>query len=223
MEINTFESIHAVIFDMDGVLIDSEPIQYRLEKDLFSELGFDLSEQEHRAFLGINNFEMISSLKKRFGFTGTIEETVRELRRRYLRELKGNGIPVIDGVTQLLSSLESAGLKLALASSAPREQIDLVINQSCLGRYFSVLVSGDEVERSKPDPAVFLKAARLLNVGASACCVIEDSVNGVSAARNAGMRCVGFQNGCNGDHTLDGADWVVESMNEAGKIIITPR
>lgn len=218
-----FNPIRAVIFDMDGVLIDSEPIQHRLETVLFSELGFKLSETEHKAFLGINNFEMVSSLKARFGFAESIDQIVSEIRQRYLLELSSNGIPMIEGVTPLIDSLVSAGFKLAVASSAPKEQIDLVMKSSGLGHNFPVQVSGDEVDKSKPEPAIFLKAANLLQVGTSECCVIEDSINGVTAAKSAGMRCLGFRNPESSENSLEDADWIVDSMNDAGKIIIPHR
>jgi beta-phosphoglucomutase-like phosphatase (HAD superfamily) len=163
-----------VIFDMDGVLIDSEPHHFRIESLMFRENGIDVSREEHDGFVGTGGREMFELLKKKYGLKRTVDDLLEEERRRYLEVLKSGTIPLVPGVTELVSRLSAAGMRLAVASSAPMEQIELVMNRAIgggptLGNCFQVRVSGDDVDWGKPDPAVFLKAAGLLDIEPQDC------------------------------------------------------
>jgi HAD superfamily hydrolase (TIGR01509 family) len=158
------KNISAVIFDMDGVIIDSEPIHFKLERQMFEDLGFSLTTEEHESFLGTNGFEMFNRLKARFGFTDPVETLVEEERTRYLRELESGRIPAVPGVMELIAVLSEAGVLLAVASSAPHEQIDMVLKRYGIAQHFEVRVSGDDVPRSKPNPGIFLRTAELLRM-----------------------------------------------------------
>lgn len=218
---------------MDGVIIDSEPLHIRLEKQIFNELGISLTDAEHESFLGTSGQEMFADLKKQFGLEQAVEDLLNDERMRYIELLRAEGVPFIHGIPELIEKLHRAGFKLALASSAPHDQIDLVVNTPVgseqsdskhaeirLSTYFQTKVSGDDVERSKPDPAIFLKAAKLLAVEPEDCWVIEDSENGITAAIAAGMSCLGFENPGSPPQDLSRANHVISNINEAAAIIL---
>lgn len=217
-------SMQAVIFDMDGVIIDSEPLHFRLDRQIFNELGITLTHREYNGFLGTNGYEMFSWIIDRFGLDRSVEELVKEERRRYLDMLIEEGIPMIPGIPKLVNVLSDAGMHIAVASSAPHEQIDLVMRDSVpegdLGRFFPVRVSGDDVGRSKPDPAIFLKTAELLEIAPEDCWVIEDSENGIEAARSAGMSCIAYENPNSGLQNFSRANHRIRQISEAARFIL---
>ena len=212
--------VKAVIFDMDGVLIDSEPIHIRLERDLFVELGLEVSDEEHRGFLGLSSRDMFTRLARRHGLTTPIDAMVQDERRRYLAWLQDAPLPLVPGTDRLIRDLAAAGFVLAVASSAPREQIDLVLDRSGWSGHIAVRVSGDDVDRGKPHPEIFLEAAMLLDRSPAECTVLEDSANGVAAARAAGMRCIAFVNPNSGFQDLGAADHRVSAMDEARALLL---
>ena len=214
----------AVIFDLDGVIIDSEPLHFRLETQLFSELGITLTDAEYESFVGTAGREMFTRLKDRFDLPQSVEDMLTEGRRRYMEVLQNEGIPVIPGIPELVAALSEAGMHLAVASSAPHEQIDLVMGDSnlegSLGRFFPVRVSGDDVDRSKPHPAIFLKTAELLKIAPEDCWVIEDSENGIKSALSAGMSCIAFENPKTGFQNLSRANRQIREISDAAGIIL---
>lgn len=218
---------------MDGVLIDSEPLHIRLEKQIFKELGFTITDAEHEGFLGTSGYEMFTQLKKKFCLDQSVEDLLNDERRRYIDQLRIDGVPFVQGIPELIEKLHQSGMKLALASSAPHDQIDLVVSTqfsfeqtspeqsgNCLTDYFQVTVSGDDVERSKPDPAIFIETANLLAVEPEECWVIEDSENGITAALAAGMPTLAFENPGSPPQDLSRADHIITNMNEAAAIIL---
>ncbi len=179
----------AVIFDMDGVIIDSEPLHYRVEGQLFRELGLEIATAEHETFLGMSSADMWRRIGETRPLPRPIDELVQLERQRY-RQAAREGVPEVPGAVELIRHLAATGVPLAVASSAPLEQIRDTLKVTETEGLFRVQVSGDEVARSKPDPAIFLEAARRLGVAPGGCLVIEDSENGRTAAHAAGMRCL---------------------------------
>lgn len=214
------KDISGVIFDMDGVIIDSEPAHFRVERQMFKELGFSLTTEEQESFLGTSGFEMFHRLKEGIGFPDTVESLVEEERTRYLRELESGRIPTVPGVSDLIADLSEAGMSLAVASSAPHEQINLVLHRYNIAQHFQVRVSGDDVPRSKPDPAIFLRTAELLRMTPNECVVIEDSSAGVEASATAGMRCIAFDAPAAPSQDLSAADVRVESMEDIRRLLL---
>jgi HAD superfamily hydrolase (TIGR01509 family) len=192
--------IKAIIFDMDGVLIDSEPLHRQVEQDLFNSYGLPVGTREHLGYLGMSSHATFSGVaaahpREWAAADLSVEIAVREERRRYLHALQVQGIPFVPGSVELVCAASAAGWHVAVASSAPYEQIELVLTTAGLMDSIHCALSGDDVTNGKPHPEIFLSAAACLDVSPAECWVVEDSANGVEAARAAGMRCIGFANG----------------------------
>ncbi|TDT50372.1 HAD family hydrolase [Fonticella tunisiensis] len=206
--------LKAVIFDMDGVIVDSEPVHEKVCKRRFKELNINVTDEEYDAFVGTTNTEMWTIIKSKYNLNETVEELVSmhlEEVMEYLRESDETPIP---GIKDLLGSIKREGIKIALASSSPMENIELVLEKFGIGDYFESVISGENLERSKPAPDIFLKSAEKLGVNPENCVVIEDSHNGVKAAKAAGMKCVGFKNINSGNQDLSMADIIVYSIED---------
>lgn len=208
------ESFETVIFDMDGVIIDSEPVHMNIEQQLYSELGLDISEEEHQAFVGTSTLEMWTALVDKYSLNVSARKISEEKHKRYLHWLESaDTLPIIDGVRRLINRLSQFGITLCLASSSTGQEIDCVLTKLQLDSFFSFRVSGADLPRSKPDPMIFLKAAVQAQAPPVRCCVIEDSRNGVAAAKAAGMFCIGYQNTGSGNQDLSKADVVIDDFN----------
>lgn len=204
-----------VIFDMDGVIIDSEPIHQECERRVFALLGIRVSEEEHDALIGTTDKTMWERLGKAHDLpikAGEIIELKKSLYMEYLK--RDTHLKPIIGVTDLIVSLAKNGFTLALASSSPRQQIDYILERFDMKDFFMTTVSGEEVENGKPDPDIFLKAASRAGVKPHVCTVIEDSFNGITAAKKAGMKSIGFINPASGSQDLIGADLMIRSFQE---------
>lgn len=203
----------AVIFDMDGVIIDSEPLHKKLDDDLLAEYGIKISEEEQLGFIGVTTGYKWAVIKEKYNLTDSLEELVKKDRNLYLTSLKkSRDIKPIEGVNGLIKFLYEKKLKLAVASSSPMNVIKIVIRKFELEKYFSRIVTGDDVENSKPAPDIFIEAARLLNIKPDNCIVVEDSQNGVEASKRAGMCCMAFRNLNSGKQQLEKADFICNSF-----------
>jgi HAD superfamily hydrolase (TIGR01509 family) len=205
----------AAIFDMDGLLIDSEPLWRQAEKAMFGELGIELTEQMCHETIGLRPDEAVAYWYARFPWAG---QDCREVACRLVDSVKGlvsrQGKP-LDGVPGALTLLRDAGLPLGLASSSPVDLIDAVLSRLQLHDYFSVACSAVEEERGKPDPAVYLTAAAGLGVAPAECVAFEDSVPGMRAALSAGMTAVVVPAGEHyHDPDFDAADIKLRSLRE---------
>jgi HAD superfamily hydrolase (TIGR01509 family) len=205
--------LKAVIFDMDGVLVDSEPFHQEAERQLHRMLGIVVPDEMFMKFVGLSMVKMWEILKAEYQLEQPVTELLKldsQFRRKYFLDLPA--IPVIEGVWELLITLTARGVPIALASSTEKGIIQNILHTSKLEKFFKVLVSGEEVAQGKPAPDVFLKAAELIDVKPQECMVIEDSRNGVIAAKRAGMYCVGFQNPESGNQDLSAADKIVKKI-----------
>ncbi|AEF16185.1 HAD-superfamily hydrolase, subfamily IA, variant 3 [Thermoanaerobacterium xylanolyticum LX-11] len=206
----------AVIFDMDGVLIDSETLHIQLEEDIFKEIGANISFEEHISFVGTTSHYMWEYVKNKCNVPFTVEELVEMDRKRYFDYISkhDDAVKPIVGVDELVKELHKRNMRLAVASSSPIDVIEIVVKRLKLENYFDELVSGDFVKRSKPYPDIFLYAAEKLNVAPERCIVIEDSNKGVLAAKSAGMKVVGFINPNSGNQDISMADMEIRSFSE---------
>ncbi len=207
--------LECVIFDMDGVIIDSQGAYFEIERKLFRDLGINVSDEEHHSFVGIPIGKMWSHLKGKHGFDGQVGDLVEMEMRIYTEYLLSDNCPgLIPGVAKLVKDLFRNSARIAVASSSSRKAIEIVLRISHLERFFSATVSGDEVKNGKPAPDIFVYAASILGVEPGECIVIEDSKSGVQAARSAGMSCVGFHNPNSGKQDLSFAHMVIDSFFE---------
>jgi beta-phosphoglucomutase family hydrolase len=205
----------AVIFDMDGVIIDSEPIYFEAGDKLFRYLGLDVSEEEHHSYVGIRSKDMWSHIRNKYKIDLSTEELVEMEMNIYIDYLlsKKDEKP-IPGVVELIEDLYKNNIDLALASSSSIKSIKIVLDMFNLEKFFKIIVNGYEVENGKPAPDIFVYAAKRLGVQPEGCIVIEDSKNGIEAAKSAGMKCVGFKNLNSGKQDLSSADMVIDSFSQ---------
>jgi len=206
--------IKAVIFDMDGVIIDSEPIHFESDKMTMKFYEKEISDEELNNYVGVSNQEMWGELREKYKLIASIEELL-EKQFYFKKSLIGNTkLETISGIRELLNDLKNSGIRIGLASSSSKEFIELILNNLEVKEYFEVIISGDDVQKSKPAPDIFLKAAKALNVEPMNCLVIEDSAHGVKAAKLANMKCIGFSNPNSGNQDLSLADAIVLSIKE---------
>jgi sugar-phosphatase len=182
--------MQAAVFDMDGVLIDSEPLWRRAERAAFARVGLDLSDSDCRQTMGLRSDEVVDLWYRRRPWSGVgLDEVVRDMEGRVANLVRSEGRP-LPGVECAIDELRRAGIRLALASSSDRELIRVVLATLGLEDSFEVVCSAVDEDRGKPDPAVYLSAIRGLGVAAAECVAFEDSVAGVASAASAGLRVI---------------------------------
>jgi HAD superfamily hydrolase (TIGR01509 family) len=186
--------LKAVIFDMDGVLVDSEPWHYKIEKVLYEKLGLNVPEEVHQTYLGTAGDFMYGDLKSRYNLKQSVEDLLRwddEYRIEYFDGI--DGLSANEGVERLLKELKDNGIKTAVATSSTPGIVDVILRKSNLISYFDHVVTTEHAGKSKPEPDVYILAAKKLGVNSVDSIVIEDSVNGIKAAKGAEMFCVAYQ------------------------------
>lgn len=207
--------IKTVIFDMDGVIVDTEPVHKYAYDQHFKELNIDVSEEMYASFTGNSTRNVFQKLKAHFDLNHDVEELI--LRKRHLFNEAFDTKPdleLIEGVLDLIKNLHANEIQLILASSASNSTINRVFNRFNLNQYFTHKVSGEDFPKSKPDPAIFLYAASLSEAPKENCIVIEDSTNGVKAAKAAGIYCVGYDSINSKHQDLSQADEVISDFKE---------
>jgi beta-phosphoglucomutase len=208
----------AVIFDMDGVLVDSYAPHFESWRRLYNELGIEYSEVAFAADFGQTSRDI---LRRRLHEDLT-EARFREIDDRkegYYREIIREKFPAMNGADDLIEALAGDGFRLAVGSSGPPENVELAIEKLRSGRLISAKVTGADVTRGKPDPQVFLMAAERLGVPPASCVVIEDAVHGVEAAKRADMAAIALT-GTSTYAELGSADLIVESLRELSPVTI---
>ncbi len=204
--------IKAVIFDMDGVIVDSEPIMDIVLIQFFDEMNTEFDKNIAKDFRGGSSEAFWGELKRIYSLPESVNYYVNERLKRTIEYYKNNGVKLIDNVIDLIEEFKSINLKIALATSAAHERMQVTLDILNLEKYFDILVSSRFIKNAKPDPEIFLYACNSLNILPDSCVVIEDSGNGIAAAKKAGMFCVGFD--MYGDQDLSGADIVVQDFKE---------
>ena len=213
--------IQTVIFDMDGVIIDSEPVYFKIDKQMFEELNIAVSFEEHCTYVGTSSQNMWDTIIKKHGLPDHPGELMRKEYNLYMDYLvSAKNLQPIDGVMELINDLHENNFKLILASSSRMETIDIILKKFKLSDLFIARVSGSELAHSKPHPEIFLRSAQLVGSEPKECIVIEDSKNGVAAAKAAGMKCIGFLNPSSGDQDLKTADMMIRSFKELNAGVI---
>ena len=207
--------IKAIIFDMDGVLVDSEPFHVEIEKRQFELNHLSISEEEHHQFMGVATDVMLREIAKRHLLTLPVETLIEQNKLntiQYFTELKE--IQAMPGLIDLLEILIRKNIPMAVASSSFPEIIEIILMRTGLRKYFQAVVSSQEAGKSKPEPDVFLLAAQRLGIKPEDCLVIEDSDNGIRAAKAAGMRCIAFEGPGANPANQKQADAVIKSFDQ---------
>jgi beta-phosphoglucomutase family hydrolase len=203
----------AIIFDMDGVIVDSEPLHYESEKKILARLGYDFPRELHRKYIGYaNEYNFWRDLQKEYGISLNIQTLMLEKRDYFLKHL--SHITLIKPAFTLLERLTKAGVPVALASSSSMEFITAILEKFDLTHFFSVIQSGDDLKNGKPAPDIFLIAAKKINIKPEHCIVIEDSLNGVKAGHTAGMTVIAVPNEYTKMLDFSLADYQLSSLDQ---------
>lgn len=207
--------IKTVIFDMDGVIVDTEPVHHFAYNQLFKQLQIEISPALYASFTGNSTKNIFEKLKTEFKLTQDVE-TLVNLKRELFNDAFDHkeDLYLLDGVEQLIQELHSEGMQLILASSSATVTINRIFNRFNLFRYFSHIVSGEDFPKSKPHPAIFLKAVELSKVSELECIVIEDSTNGILAAKAAGIYCIGYDSVNSKLQDYSSADQIITNFRE---------
>ena len=203
-----------IIFDMDGVLLDSEPMHQEIIYETFQLKGIPFDKAYIQTLTGMSAFPMWEKVKRDAQRSESVEELIKFHRDYLFKRLPEVKVPLVPHVKEVLEKFKNEGKHLSLASSSARKLIDIFTQQTNIAHYFEVIMSGDDVQYSKPNPEIFLKVAQWYHLPATQFTVIEDSTNGVKAAKSAGMQCIGFQNPLSGGQDLSQADLLIHSMQE---------
>lgn len=212
-----------VIFDMDGVLVNSERMHFQaLNRTLARATGRTMDWNYYSQFVGSTMAHMWQVLDHDFELQGNLAAMDRAYAADKAYFLAQDGHMPVPGAPALVRALHAAGCPLAVASSSPMFEIQAVVQAFGLTQCFDVLVTGADLARPKPAPDIFLHTAKLLGAAPSDCRVIEDSANGVRAAKAAGMYCIGFVNPDSGAQDLSPADIRVDHMADCLPLLTAP-
>ena len=205
----------AVIFDMDGVLIDTEPLNESHMVIFLKRHGIDLDVAYLQQFRGVHAKLIWTQLIKDFKLKTPLEEIIADVRKSYLEYLFSlEKLEPNEGVTKFIKDLKKQNYTLSVASSAYHKRIYKLLNVCNLTKMFDVIVSGDHVEHGKPDPEIYLKTAQLLKRDPSDCIVFEDATNGVRSAKAAGMKVIGYRGAEHNTQDLSQADTRINSFTD---------
>src|SRR5437870_13216873 len=181
------QPLRAVIFDLDGILADSEPWWNEIDSKLLAEYGVIYRGEYHREVLGVSYRLAVEFYKKAFGLSASIEELMRR-RGEIATEFFANRVGLFPSTKRTLERLRDMKVRLAIATSSVSASARPFLDRHGLTPFFDGIVTGDEIERGKPDPDIYLRAAKKLGIGADVCLAIEDALSGITAGKAAGMR-----------------------------------
>lgn len=210
----------AIVFDMDGVLIDSQPLHYEIDIAVLKACNYPATLETVTPYTGQSNPDRWPKYKESLSLPQSVDELINMQIRIQTEIFTKANLPPIDGVTALLQFLNSLNIPCAVASSSSQELISLVLEKCEIGQYFTYLVSGEDVKHGKPAPDIYLKAAKALNLPPENCIAIEDSPIGIQAAKNAGFTCIGYKNPSTYGQDFTFADYVVSHYDECHEIIM---
>jgi HAD superfamily hydrolase (TIGR01509 family) len=209
---STAKRLEAVLFDMDGVIIDSEPLWTEAEIQFLARRNLSYSPQLKAVLMGRDSREAVGILIEHYNLSESVDDVIEE-RNELVAGLFRELLQPMPYALDLVKSVRYSGVKTSMASSSPKRLIELVVDKFSIAGLFDLVLSGDQVARGKPAPDIYLTAARKLGVIPDNCLVIEDAPNGVAAAKAAGMRCLAISTSTNAAD-LAMADKVVRSFAE---------
>ncbi len=213
------ETISCVIFDMDGVIVNTEPLHKKAYFKTFKSLNLEVSDVLYHSLTGSSTINAMQKLVQHYDLNENPELLVLK-KRNFFNDLfkTDEDLKLIEGVEDIIKYFHEKGVTLVLASSASHSTINQVFERFNLDKYFIGKLSGADLKKSKPHPEIFEKAAELANTPRNKCIVIEDSDNGVIAANSAGIFCVGYRSEHSKMQTLKIADLVIEDFEELKEI-----
>ena len=207
--------IHTVIFDMDGVIVDTEPVHRYAYFKHFEELNISVTEPLFASLTGNSTRNVFQKLKELFTLPYEVEDLIQRKRTLFNDAFDTKtDLYLLEGVEELIKDLHHNGIQLILASSASKVTIDRVFKRFQLNQYFTDIVSGEDFPKSKPHPAIFEHAASLSKAPINECIVIEDSSNGVEASVAAGIFCIGYNSEHSKLQDLSKAQLIINHFNE---------
>ena len=201
----------AVIFDVDGVIVDSEPIHIEAEKKTLLKHGVRITTEELRTYTGTTSDFEFNDLIRKYKLNTTAKALFDEKEVIMFRLLE-EGFEPTKGVLDLIKNLKQEGFKLGIATSGHRKLAYYYLSTLGIESFFDTVVCAEDITHSKPDPEIFLKAAQGLGVKPEDCVVIEDAKLGIEGALKAGMKCIGYSNPHSGNQDLSKADWIVSDF-----------
>ena len=207
--------VKTVIFDMDGVIVDTEPVHHFAYQQHFKELNITVTDEIYAGFTGNSTRNVFQKLKELYQLEHEVEDLI--LKKRYFFNNAFDSKPdlyLIDGVEDLIKDLFANGFQLIVASSASKSTINRVFTRFDLHQYFTHIVSGEDFPKSKPHPAIFEHAASLSIHPKENCIIIEDSTNGIVAAKGAGIFCIGYNSENSKNQDLSLADLIINDFSE---------
>lgn len=204
----------AIIFDMDGVLINTEPLHYKCWKEVLKEDGINLEYDVYKACIGATREVLLDIIKNHYGKVyEDPDEVMNRMKQKKMQFIEKDGFPMLSGLKESIEALHDAGYHLAVASSSPRDAIEMTLDAIGIHPCFDSITSGTEVEHSKPAPDIFLCAMKRLGMIPSDCLVVEDSTNGGRAAAAADMKCVWYHNPDSGDQIIPDTELEISAWN----------
>jgi sugar-phosphatase len=214
--------IKAVIFDMDGLLIDSEPFWHNAHKSVLRQFGHSVSEQQLRNVAGKKTIEIARHWCTHYAIVGQTPETITsQIFDMVIHDIQRDGT-LMPGAEELIKMLKAQNIIMAIASSSPEVIIDVVVKKFKIAPYMTAIHSATDEGRGKPFPDVFIATATSLTTEPKACLVLEDSLNGVKAAKAAGMKCIAVPEEGYDKEAYEAAkpDLIVESLEEVSALTI---
>jgi len=207
--------IQTVIFDMDGVIVDTEPVHHFAYNQHFKQLNIEITPEMYASFTGNSTKNIFEKLKAHFNLKEDVTSLV-ETKRNLFNDAFDHkeDLYLLDGVEDLIKELHTNGIQLVLASSSAHVTINRIFTRFNLHQYFTHIVSGEDFPKSKPHPAIFQHAAFLSRTPIENCIVIEDSTNGILAAKAAGIYCIGYDSVNSKMQDYSKADKVISHFNE---------
>lgn len=212
--------IKAIIFDMDGLIVNTETLYSKAVQKVIGKREKQYTFKVKRQMMGRTGIEAMRILKDKLGLKKSAEEILKEREKIYGRILSQTKIKPFPGTLELLKLLNALRIKKALASSSSGKWIKLTLKKLNIAKEFKVVVSGDEVKKGKPNPEIYLLAAKRLDLSPQDCLVLEDSLAGVKSAKRAGMKCIAVPNKYTKGIDFSRADKVVNSLEEINYSLI---
>lgn len=184
--------IKAVIFDMDGLMIDSERVTFEGYQHVLAKENLTMSEEKYKTLLGKPVKAVHDLFKEDYGPQYDVDQIIKDVHAYIAKRFETEGVPLKPGLVELLKYLKENNYKTIIATSSHRNRVDLIVKQAQIDQYFDDSICGDEVTKGKPNPEVFLKACQKLQVAPQDALVLEDSESGINAAYNADIKVIGI-------------------------------